>query len=239
MLLAYYLAQNGRPDEDLFGILAVLLISIALGAKPQVTAPVTTDAFFAKENHENHVTSGCTHENLSASRFARSVPQYLVLKWTRKVQLGWNIFLNVLDASRSCYPDNEKSFDPESINLNAENVSSIDEPHIVCDVKGYQSWDRKNYLGSNRQLSTLCAAIQTELLTYRSQDEDMPWVSPNFDMKQVLLSLQTGLPLTFGKIAGNSLMRQPCVCGFWESGLIYHPRAEEVCNDSITNLENR
>jgi hypothetical protein len=50
----------------------------------------------------------------------------------------------------------------------------------------------ETFLGYSTGLSTLWAAVQTELLTYRRTDDSAMWVYPAFNMTTLLGGLQSG-----------------------------------------------
>jgi hypothetical protein len=97
---------------------------------------------------------------------------------------------------------------------------------------------QQNYFGKSKNLATLWAAVQTELLTYRRLAEGDPWISENFNMVSVLESLGNGDELSIGLVS-NKMMKPFCRCGiFRDSDDPACLRVEEACTHYFSNLEN-
>ena len=43
VIVAYHLVESGCKDEDLFGVIAVLLTLLVCGENPDLTAPISLD----------------------------------------------------------------------------------------------------------------------------------------------------------------------------------------------------
>jgi hypothetical protein len=97
---------------------------------------------------------------------------------------------------------------------------------------------QQNFFGKNKNLATLWAAVQTELLTYRRIAEGDPWISANFDMQSVLESLEKGKELSI-RLVSEGMMKPFCSCGiFCDSEDPACLRVEEACAYYFSNLEN-
>jgi hypothetical protein len=95
-----------------------------------------------------------------------------------------------------------------------------------------------NYFRRNKYLSTLWAAAQTELLTYRRLQEGDSWISKNFDMESLLQNLEIGSPLSIGLIS-KKMMKSFCRCGiFYGSDDVACLRVEEASANYFSNLED-
>lgn len=121
----------------------------------------------------------------------------------------------------------------EDLDNNEEGIPGYCDDHDE-DGTPYQ----QNFFGKNKNLAALWAAVQTELLTYRRLAEGDPWISPNFDMKNVLECLETGQYLSIDLVS-KGMMNPFCRCGiFRHSEDPACLRVEEVCTDYFSNLED-
>ncbi|RDL33874.1 uncharacterized protein BP5553_08242 [Venustampulla echinocandica] len=97
---------------------------------------------------------------------------------------------------------------------------------------------QRNYFRKNKYLATLCAAVQTELVTYRRIEEGDPWISENFNLLSVLKSLETETELQIGLVS-NKMMNVFCRCGiFYRSDDVVCLRVEEASAYYFSNLED-
>jgi hypothetical protein len=109
-------------------------------------------------------------------------------------------------------------------------------PAYCCDhdTTTYQ----QNFFGKNKNLATLWAAVQTELLTYRRIAEGDPWISANFSMQSVLESLEKGKELSI-RLVSEDMMKPFCSCGiFCDSEDPACLRVEEASAYYFSNLED-
>jgi hypothetical protein len=212
VLTAFGLGQSGANDEDLFGIIAVLLSMLGDGMDPTRTAEVSMTALFPDDGSVATDFSGCSHERLRASQVAEFASKRIG-KWPTQAKVGWAIFCHILQIAEQSW---SKGHELEDRLCSHE----IELEEFTLDAR----------------LPTLHAAVQTELLTYRRLQEDDPWISPFFDMQSVLKSLETGQPLSIDLIK-NDMMKPFCECGRVDAGDPYFPRAEHVMQYHFSNLE--
>lgn len=133
--------------------------------------------------------------------------------------------------------DEENEEDEEDEESGHEHENGKDLP-AYCPMKCDEEPWHKNYFRKNDYLSTLWAAIQTELLTYRRLKEGDPWISENFNMESVVQSLETGSRLSIGLISKN-LMKPFCRCGIFHSTSdVACVRREEACSEFLSNMED-
>lgn len=96
-----------------------------------------------------------------------------------------------------------------------------------------------NYFGESTRLSTLWAAVQTELVTYRRLKEGDPWLSPNFDMLALVHDFEDdeGTELSIDLVTKN-MMNDFCECGlFFKADDYACVRMEEASAYYFSNLE--
>ncbi|KAK6829647.1 hypothetical protein PG987_010231 [Apiospora arundinis] len=192
VLTTFHLAQNGCEGETLFGALACL-------------------ALIGADDGER-----CTHQGLNPLQLARYVPQDISMTWTKEVQLGWDVFLAVLQlAQQDVYEDEE--YADEDINENSG--PSLDP--------GRCEHDKIISVGA------LWASIQTEFLTYRRLKEGDPWISENFSMISIIEDLRDGRNFTSLPLIDRKMMKSYCECGIFDESFIDEfcplPNSEEVC----------
>ena len=211
VLTGFGLAQFGHRDEDLFGLVAILLSMLSAGTDPRRTADISALALFPEEDSD---TSGCTHEELTPAQFADRIPTRLVETWSKDVQTGWSLFCHVLWIAEREWRTNSLPF------------YSIGK---VC------------YFGERTDLATLWAAVQTELLTYRRLREGDPWISANLDMNAILESLINDRPISTGLLDQgmmNPLSRCGCFSMHHPGSATFFPRIEDVAKYHFSNLED-
>ena len=217
VLTGFGLAQFGHKDEDLFGIVAILLSMLSAGMNPSSSANISMLALFSEEDSS---TSACDHEELTPFKLAKRIPERFINKWPARVQVGWSVFCQVLwNAEREW----------ETWDL----PSPTKERHFI-------SYRRHCFFGKGRALAKLWAAIQTELLTYRRLEEGDPWISPNFDMYAVLESLINNRPISVGLLDKEMMNRlNRCGCLSVPEGTKHiFPRREDVSKYYFSNLED-
>ena len=215
VLTGFGLAQFGHKDEDLFGLVAVLLSMLSVGMDPRLSADISILALFPDENSS---MIGCGHRELTPAQLASGVPDHFVKAWSTSVQVGWSLFCHILRIMEIEWNTNDLPF---------------------CG-KGHKHFsERLCYFGVQRDLATLWAAIQTELLTYRRLKEGDPWISPHFDMRTVLENLNHQTPISVELLA-NGMMNplQECGCLSNLSDKIFLPRREDVASYHFSNLED-
>lgn len=213
VLTAFGLGQFGANDEDLFGIIAVLLCILQLGADPTTTAEVSVTALFPEEDSGAAESVECSHEPLRGSQLAEFASQR-IHQWSNQAKVGWAIFCHILRIAENTW----------------SRTNELKDRLCVHDLELIQ-------FSLDARLPTLHAAVQTELLTYRRLQEDDPWISPFFDMISVLKSLQTGQPFSIDLIK-KDMMKPFCECGLSNIDGSGCPRAEHVMKYHFSNLED-
>lgn len=219
VLTTFYLAQNSCEGETLFGALACLVCLLVNGADPHEEADMSIEALLGADNGER-----CTHEDLDPLELAKCVPLQITMHWSKEVQLGWDVFLNVLQLSQ----------------LSAWTEEELDED-LAASRDCYHYNEAANV--PLRPIGVLWAIIQTELLTYRRLDEGAPWVSENCSMESIMEYLRGGLDIATLPLIDRQMMKQHCKCGrfFAEVDEDYYedlPTTKETCAVFFSNLED-
>ena len=215
-LVGFGLAQFGAKDEDLFGVLAVLLTLLQKGANPLETADVSVDALFSDETYESN-PEACNHRPLRPAELAGLVPPNLVDSWPDKVKVGWEILCHVIHCSENEWRAND------------------DLPSKCYHQSPHENFF--NFFGQNRNLAILTGATTAEYLTYRRLAEGDPWVSPNFDMYSILENLENGDEVMIYMV--ELKMIQPvCDCGRFVGIKTCLPEARQVMRYDFSNLED-
>ncbi|MCJ1428601.1 hypothetical protein MMC29_006511 [Sticta canariensis] len=221
VLTAFFLAHFGAKDEDLFGILAVLLTVLKKGANPLQTVDISIGALFhyeASNEASNADPTRCNHRHYTPLELANSVPSEIVENWSSKKRTGWEIFCQVLRLSGKSWECRSKPM--KNVCMHRKCV------HLDC-------------VSGTRELAVLFGAVQAEYLTYRRTAEIDAWLSPNFDMDAIRECLERGEVPMIGFFE-NDMVHPVCECGKFEvpmsmSGL---PRAQEIMKYHFSNLED-
>lgn len=226
VLVAFLLAEAGLEDEDLSGMVACLLCLVSnlqdlagpktSARRAHVSVPLLLDMDIGDS------MDTCTHQELSPADFGRTLRLHRCKPWSKKCETGWEIFQLLLDriqkASDILYGDEAKEELKEAQQNRCRNHNLL-TPLNVDPTLGI-AW----------------AAMQTELLTYRRVNAGDPWLSNNFDMAELLHSLQNEGGLSVGLIR-EGLMRTPdCSCGSFPDVDGLHPREEHVSTRKFSNF---
>ncbi|MCJ1262343.1 hypothetical protein MMC22_002213 [Lobaria immixta] len=218
VLTAIFLAQFGAKEEDLFGIIAVLLAALQDGANPLHTVNISVSALFSDEASNADLT-GCSHRHHRPLELANCVPSRVVESWSSKIRTGWEVFCCVLRLSEQTWESTELPLAGECLH----------------DEMGHD--DFSNYFGETRELTVLSGAVQAEYLTYRRLAEGDPWLSQNFDMDAIRESLDKGEVPRIGFFE-NDMVHPVCDCGRFNGEWYGKPRAQEIMKDHFSNLED-
>ncbi|MCJ1381270.1 hypothetical protein MMC17_004379 [Xylographa soralifera] len=248
VLVAFNLAQYGTQDEDLFGMIAVILCILAMGAPQRYSISIPLSLYLGKEYSDPEVPNpACDHEKLNPAQLAASIPDRYVQAWSEKAQTGWRVLCLILQVAQSEAQGREAQ-EPEADNTEADDTEANDTEADDTEADDTEADDQfctrceniiANFFGKHKALSVLWAAVQTELLTYRRLHESNPWISDNFDIQAVLRSLEDGGDTIAGKLTVDGLMKALCSCGSFDSFEPFVPRAKEVSQEPISNLEKR
>ena len=233
VLVAFQLGQSGAKDEDLFGIIAILLCILRLDADPLQTVDVSVAALFSEEQSREAELLGCSHTPLRARQVVELAWRHID-KWSSKAQIGWAIFYHILRIAEQTWSSEYDEPIGKECKFHDEYDELIDKIDKECK---FHDCPGKTNFARNAQLLALYAAVQTEVLTYRRLREEDAWVSPFFDMPSVLRSLKTGDPLSIDLIR-KDMMQPLCENGWFCSGDPWFPRAEHVRKYHFSNLED-
>lgn len=214
VMTAFALAEFGTEDEDLFGMLAVLLCMLKRGADPFEPADISTLALFPEGSSEIHTLTGCNHKELTPAELANLVPSGLIDNWPVRIQTGWSVFCHVLKRSERDW----EAFEEMPL-------------HRTCDSHDYMP----TFFGDESYLGVIEAAVRTEILTYRRLEEGDTWVSPHFDMGALLDSLDHGGQIAVG-LVDKGMMNPLCECGEMKNNLQCSTAAEAMTRYYFSNM---
>ena len=216
MVIAYHLSESGCKDEDLFGIIAVILALLSCGADPRLKSTISTNLLFDSEDQTmGDKLQQCKHEELDCRQLAIFISSKFSQGWPRSCLTGWRIICHILRISINEW---------NSHDLPIEN----DLHHYCC-----------SYFGDSKQLVAIHCAMQTEMLTYRRQDEDDPWTSDRFDMEAIERNLSAGVNVFEEGYGGYPLKLAHCNCaGAWNIDASGRPHVCEATDGDFSNLED-
>ena len=218
VVIAVKLAESGCADEDLFGVIAVLLQVLQI----DLPSPLGTDcdylpfdlSYDTLSSETNADPTNCHHRKMDAFEFANSMPSERVQRWPIETQLGWKVICHVL------------------------RVTHLHYHNLIGDKRvGEVSGCEHGLLRRDQQSAKLWGAVQAEFLTYRRFQESDPWLSPNFSMQAVVDSFDRDVDLSAGPLTDIPLMKDVCDCGLFDKGFDY-PTSEDVSTEYISNLGN-
>ncbi|KAF2176616.1 hypothetical protein K469DRAFT_678410 [Zopfia rhizophila CBS 207.26] len=210
VITAFFLGQYRTRDEDLFGMVCCLLSLMAveryrgrehlnLSSAVAVSIPMLLDTSDGV---------ACSHEEMSPEQLGTKLSAFQV-GWSPEAERGWEVIINILQEGKDARKfnlregvapflsdriKNQESFDPT--NLEPEDFQELyyEKPDLVPGYSGicgvHFFFDEYRVFGLNNILGHLWAAVQTELLTYRRQDQDKSWYSAYLDLDTVSRSLK-------------------------------------------------
>ncbi|KAF8246419.1 hypothetical protein K440DRAFT_662174 [Wilcoxina mikolae CBS 423.85] len=200
----WYLANNGTKNEDMFGIIALLLCMLKCGADPRLKASISISALTLQVRNPYASPTKCDHQHLSADELAALLPQYPApmqgpknssnwsgATWSRSIMTGWLLLVAILKRAV---------------------VGLIGPTHVGVE---YCSALHNNnfhliYFGKSK-LGVLWGAFQFEFLTYRRLKVQDPWRSDKVDMEKLLEDLLHGDGSYIESLKNG--MRPMCECG--------------------------
>lgn len=253
IVTAFQLAQHGCKDETLFGILACLLCLLGKGACPLLKAHISGQALLTDEQPDE-----CDHEELDPLELMDKVPISFTSTWSTEVIVGWNIIRHILRHSQAEWtrrsprhsrrrsgPEQEDHDDEfGDFIVHSDDEMSVDDElstdeylptNCTCTTSEYHDY---NFFGRSKVLATLWAAVQTELLTYRRLERGDSWISSNFNMHDLLTSLDAGSEIRIGLVQ-KKMMKSFCDCGkFFEADNHDFVRVDEASAYYFSNLED-
>ncbi|OTA83201.1 hypothetical protein M434DRAFT_400719 [Hypoxylon sp. CO27-5] len=243
VLVAFHLASNGMPGENLFGMVSCLVCLLTLRADPCVAVEVSVPALIGRSTIDE-----CQHQRMNPAELATQLILRKVEPWAREVELGWKVLVAILqqDIRHREIKDAQgtEAFSDGDINVNEyfEDDNTSTYSHIIHEIE-IENGVSLVYCG-NRQLGKIWAAIQAELLTYRRLNEGGSWLSRRFDMELLLKGLQENDDKCLNQLAdgvgdvGEGRLEAYSHCGLFDTS---HPgcaRREEVCTDYYANLDD-
>jgi hypothetical protein len=234
VMTAYHLAMSGCRDEDLFGMLACLLCFISCGFDPRKTASISVAALMQTD------ATGvmCDHEELTPAELADKISTYpVVSSWNAKVRSGWAVFCGVLRLCEDTHVEAENDEDDVTMEEDEEmsrNFIGTSEPGATLLDIHFGFHNSESGFCTRRDLATLWASVQAELLTYRRLDDGMEWISKKFQMEQLRIQLGRGECLSVG-FADQNLLQPHCICGSF--GGYPLEILSDATNPDIANLD--
>lgn len=217
VLIAFQLGQSGAKDEDLFGIIAILLCILRLDVDPTKMVDISMVALFPEDESREAELMGCSHSPLRARQVVE-LAWRRTEQWPSKAKTGWGIIYHILRIA-------------ENIWSNGYEPTRCEYGDCECECPG------ERLFSSSAELLALDSAVQAEILTYRRLREEDPWISPFFDMLSVLKSLENDEPLSIDLIT-KDMMQPLCDCGWFCVNDPLRPRAEHVMKYPFSNLED-
>jgi hypothetical protein len=91
VVAAFYLAEKGMAGETLFGILAVAVCLLSLGADSRQLVEICVDDFLGGRQQDE-----CRHAKFGPAALMQAVPKPVVDQWTSECQTGWLCLFEVL-----------------------------------------------------------------------------------------------------------------------------------------------
>ena len=237
VLTTLQLAQTGCQDEDLFGMIAILLCMLANGLDPGTKVDISIDLLVGVDDGIR-----CTHEELTAIELAERLPA--LPGWTAELERGWQIFCDILrpfeptdTRTRGAEHLNESPLSPTQssdydMSLNSPIISGFEggsgDYCLECnnciefwESVGCTEYDEEtecltaaSQFEYRNDIGHIWAAFQTELLTYRRIQECEPWHSDHFDLDALHSGLHIGETISMPLLA-NGMIKPYCRCGHW------------------------
>lgn len=214
---AYHVATRGCHDEDLFGMVACLLCLVYCEHDPRLKANISVAALL-REDDQLHV---CDHEELLPSELAKRLSKELLKHApSPKIATGWAVLCGILHLCQENF--DEKVFEREEILQGGESKMELDLHFIgseppdaelkISHLKCHMRTDFRSPFGNRKDLASLWAAVQAELVTYRRLEDGCEWLSEYFSMADLQICLEQDQPLSV-RVISEGLLRTHCVCG--------------------------
>jgi hypothetical protein len=245
VVVAFMLIRYGFEDEDLFGMIAVLLCLLQTRANPLSTAEVSISLLLREE------TRDCSHKTLTAMELGTMLQDQSAADWSESARIGWQILLEILKRSQAQWQalTSRQAFDHNSQNIEVDELDEFDEldelekleeldrhHNRICHFQLFRGMHEPTS-GTDKGLGTIWAAVQTELLTYRRIKDGDPWNSDNFNMRALRNYLCYGGKLSIGLVE-KQLMKPYCGCGRFEADKYNCAMMEHVSTQYFANLED-
>ncbi len=200
VLVAFHLAQNGRPGETLFGPLACLTALLVHGADPCLRADISVRPLVNFRNSNSNSGGGggggsddqdaCDHSLLTAAALSWKVaPPSVVRGWAEETQLGWRVFVKTLkhvtyDDGHCASQIQEIAGEDGDSGMSGSSYNARSRDLIPHDNNSnrHSRPSRQASGSSNLVVGTIWDTVQAEFLKHRRVSEHDPWMSPNFSM---------------------------------------------------------
>ena len=221
MLVGYHLSMFGCENETLFGIVACLVCLLSYGSNPLRKASISLGLLLGKDE-----VDGCSHQEMDPCELAKQIVIQSQDLWSGELRTAWQVIFHVLKQSQaewrvkrsdrySLFEEQQRANDMD-VFINYDGKSQVSDEDLDADNKlplycPYHE-SNVNFFGRSRILASLWAAVQTELLTYRRQNEDDPWISKNFNMNTLFHSLIRGGDIAIALVQKH-MMKPFCPCG--------------------------
>lgn len=253
VVVAFYLAHQGMPEETMFGPLAILVCLLSLGADASLSAMMSVEDILGTAH-----PGTCHHKPMTACDLMEAVPSPIIHTWSADCQTGWFCILQVFrvhkrDREVELQRTSHVPFPWGSIyDSDSDSDMGLEEHHNTLASTGECALENLLYDELNLKihdewlkwprgtpkLSLLWATIQVEFLTYRRIQAGDPWVSDKFSMAALRNWLE-GRSLTFcTPLVDEDLVCQHSTCCGWFLQFVEFasPTAEDVCTRHFTNM---
>jgi hypothetical protein len=262
VLTAWHVAQYSAEEEDLFGMVCVLLC-VAAATPPH---PGSEDLLFRKVHVDTSLfevesscsAEDCVHEELWPSELTENLSASFPSQNCPLVRHGWSVFCEVLrqievqyhkvqpgQAAKEAYGEEIRIRTSES----AEESFSEGLDRVFWEMPEEWSHDQwihcehreveiRTAYGQNMILGHLRAVCQTELLTYRRRQPGARWTSPRISIDVIERYILSGNSSELPMVQERALL-QYCLCGYslgWVSTVA--PRQDDACCGSYGSLED-
>jgi hypothetical protein len=259
VLTAFYLAQFGTEDEDLFGMICCLLGFIVFSRCDGIElerGQVSIDLLLG-----DHSTDLCTHEEVTAAEFADRLTFIAQDRLSSTAKAGWATICRILQQIEdqhiwvaTAVPPAGYEDEHQELMAAAECVSSdilTEKIFRSSTSRGFRDccehleYEMPKAFGRNRLLGHIWAACQCELLTYRRLSEREQWTSNRLDVRILLNSLESSSEMSIPFVA-KDLMEPYCACGVFDgcdthflddNSEIYVLLREKACKGYYSNLD--
>jgi hypothetical protein len=233
VMTAYHLATQGDNEEDLFGILACALCMISRGFNPCATAEISVTAL-----QDIDALLECEHEELTAAGLAERLSSSgAVSSWTANLQSGWAVLAGVLRRCETAHTEQntDRSVTEDMDDETTAFYGSIKPSTVLLSVHRRENpLQEGSCFHAQRDLGTLWASVQAELLSYRRLEVGHDWTSDRFSMDVLHEQLTEGKSLEVG-YAKNDLLYPHCAChSFGEYTLAV---LSQVMDPQLANLD--
>lgn len=252
VLVGLHLSCSGCKNESLFGILSCLLCLLSNGANPLVKANICVQVLLGSEESEK-----CSHEAVDPAELAEKVPTGFISTWSAEINTGWQVICNVIRRSQAEWKDRPSGRRPASDernhNENFDTFIKYTGDHLSTDgnmntdvniSRTYRlptdcpgSYSHKNFFGGDKSLSSLWAAVQTELLTYRRLEEGDKCMSLNFNMYTLNEDLISRGEVDIALVQ-KKMMKPYCECGEFPQTVPACPAVDDAAAYYFSNLDD-